>query len=66
MIASRSSLEDLNRRIGSDFITMDNFRPNIVVKGCLAFDEDTWSYIKIGEEVLFRVVKPCERYVLNN
>jgi hypothetical protein len=39
---------------------MNRFRPNIVVTGCEAFDEDTWRRIRIGDNT-FRVVKGCPR-----
>ena len=39
---------------------MNRFRPNLVVKGCDAFAEDTWKEIRIGEAV-FSVVKACTR-----
>jgi len=37
-IASESSLEDLNSRLTNP-VDMGNFRPSIVVKGSVAFDE---------------------------
>ena len=39
---------------------MNRFRPNIVVKGCEPFAEDTWNRIRIGD-VELAVVKPCAR-----
>ncbi|KAG7161339.1 Mitochondrial amidoxime reducing component 2-like 1 [Homarus americanus] len=62
MLATDSSLEDLNTRLSSP-ITMDSFRPNIVVKGSPAYDEDDWAFVKIGSAV-FRTLKPCERCIL--
>ncbi|MBL7961276.1 MOSC domain-containing protein, partial [bacterium] len=44
-------------------ITMNRFRPSVVVKGCDAFAEDTWNAVMIGE-LLFEVVKPCARCVV--
>ena len=63
LIANEASLEELNQRLvskGKDPIFMRNFRPNIVVKGCPAFDEDTWRAIRIGN-VILHVVKGCPR-----
>ena len=56
MVTSRTSLADLNRRIDAGhmnpdkapIMTMDRFRPNIVVNRSKPFDEDTWSEIQIG------------------
>jgi len=39
---------------------MNRFRPNLVVKGCEAYAEDTWKEIRVGEAV-FNVVKACTR-----
>ena len=39
---------------------MNRFRPNIVVRGCEPFAEDTWNRIRIGN-VTLAVVKPCAR-----
>ncbi|KAK7063119.1 Mitochondrial amidoxime reducing component 2 [Halocaridina rubra] len=62
MIASQSSLDDLNTRL-SDPVTMRNFRPNIVVEGTKAYDEDDWAYVRIGP-VQLRRLRPCERCLL--
>jgi uncharacterized protein YcbX len=39
---------------------MNRFRPNIVVKNCEPFAEDTWKRIRIGG-VEMALVKPCPR-----
>ncbi|HEY9733745.1 MAG TPA: MOSC N-terminal beta barrel domain-containing protein [Drouetiella sp.] len=62
LLISEESLQDLNNRLPEP-IPMNRFRPNIVVKGCGAFEEDKWNTIKIGE-LLFDVVKPCARCVI--
>ena len=59
LLISEESLVDLNSRL-NDPLPMNRFRPNIVVKGGNAFDEDNWKTIKIGE-LFFDVVKPCAR-----
>ena len=59
LVASEASLEDLNRRLEKP-ITIDRFRPNIVLKGCEPFEEDTWKRIRIGDVVL-RAAKPDVR-----
>jgi hypothetical protein len=63
LIASEESLADLNQRIqasGGNPIYMDRFRPNIILRGGAAYEEDTWGTIQIGE-VGIEVVKPCIR-----
>ncbi|HXH26353.1 MAG TPA: MOSC N-terminal beta barrel domain-containing protein [Candidatus Acidoferrum sp.] len=59
LLVSEASLDDLNSKLAEP-VPMNRFRPNIVVAGGNAFQEDTWKRIKIGE-VIFRVVKPCAR-----
>ncbi|XP_037804272.1 mitochondrial amidoxime-reducing component 1-like [Penaeus monodon] len=62
MVASQSSLDDLNGRLAEP-VSMGWFRPNVVVRGARPFDEDDWAFLKIGDVVLRRV-KPCERCLL--
>ncbi|NOH03824.1 MAG: MOSC domain-containing protein [Chloroflexi bacterium] len=64
LIASEESLQDLNSRLdASRSIPMNRFRPNLVVKGCEPFAEDTWKRIRIGT-VEMALVKPCARCVV--
>lgn len=60
MLINEDSIEELNSRIENK-VTPLQFRPNLVVKGPAAFEEDQWKWIKIGDEVIFRNVKPCSR-----
>jgi len=62
LLLSQASLDDLNQRM-EDPISMERFRPNIVVSGCEPFAEDNWRRIRVGELTL-RVVKPCSRCVI--
>jgi hypothetical protein len=41
-------------------LSMERFRPNLVVRGALPFAEDGWRVLRIGE-ALFRSVKGCDR-----
>jgi len=59
LLTSEEGLQDLNSRLESP-VPMNRFRPNLVVKGCKPFEEDTWNRIRIGD-VEFAVVKPCAR-----
>ncbi|MDP3073681.1 MAG: MOSC domain-containing protein [Opitutaceae bacterium] len=62
LVVSEASLADLNDRL--DFpLPMDRFRPNLVVSGCAAFDEDTWPRVRIGEAI-FRAGGPCARCIV--
>lgn len=62
LIANRSSLDELNRRIGGSRppLPMSRFRPNVVVEGPEPFAEDSWRAVMIGDH-LFHVVKGCPR-----
>lgn len=59
LIISEASLQDLNSKLDSP-LPMNRFRPNIVVKGCEPFAEDSWKRVKIGG-VEMALVKPCAR-----
>jgi len=62
LVIGEASLADLNSRLGQP-LAMNRFRPNIVVAGSEAFDEDGWEKIRVGDAV-FRVTKPCARCVM--
>lgn len=59
LLISQMSLEDLNGRL-TESVPMNRFRPNLVIDGTSAFEEDTWRSLQIGS-VSFRVAKPCAR-----
>jgi uncharacterized protein YcbX len=61
LLTSNASLDDLNRRLPSP-LPMNRFRPNIVIDGTTAFEEDGWKRIRING-IEFAVVKPCARCV---
>ena len=72
---SEESLQDLNLRLIRDGmassqnegkpedyqIPMDRFRPNVVIKGCNPYEEDTWQRVRVGGGVIMDVIKPCAR-----
>ena len=62
LLISEASLADLNDKLKQP-VSMRRFRPNLIVTGASAFEEDTWDNILIGD-LTFRVVKPCARCVL--
>ncbi|MFC3880193.1 MOSC domain-containing protein [Algoriphagus namhaensis] len=62
LIIGNESLNDLNSKL-EELVPMDRFRPNIVFDGGMAFEEDTWEFLEIGE-VRFKGVKPCARCIL--
>lgn len=72
LVVSQASLDELNRR-GASWaqensatwapVPMDRFRPNLVIEGGTAFQEDGWQSITIGT-ARFDLVKPCARCVI--
>lgn len=62
LLTNEASLRDLQNRCPAS-VKMEQFRPNLVVTGAQAWEEDSWKVVRIGE-VVFDVVKPCSRCVL--
>lgn len=63
LVISQASLDDLNGRLqaqGRAALPMNRFRPNIVIGGVEAFEEDYAESIAVGGAVL-KPVKPCPR-----
>lgn len=44
-------------------VTTAHFRPNFVVNGVRAHEEDGWRSVSFGGELRFRVTGPCSRCV---
>jgi uncharacterized protein YcbX len=66
LVVSEGSMSELNRRLavaGHAAAGVERFRPNIVLAGLEAHDEDRLDVIRIDadREVLLRPVKPCAR-----
>jgi uncharacterized protein YcbX len=59
LVISRASLAELNSRL-SKALPMERFRPNVVIDGVAAFDEDRIHELRVGG-VTLRLVKPCTR-----
>lgn len=63
LLIGQASLEDLNAKLGSAGrapLPMNRFRPNLVVDGLDAFEEDFLASLSAGGLTL-RPVKPCAR-----
>ena len=67
LVASQASLDELNQRLlaaGHAAVGMERFRPNLVLAGVHAHDEDRIDELFIGTaegEVWLQHVKPCTR-----
>jgi len=59
LVISRASLAELNSRLPKA-LPMERFRPNLVIDGVDAFDEDRIHELR-GDGVIIRIVKPCTR-----
>ena len=63
LVISKASLDDLNRRLeaaGKAAVPMERFRPNVVIDGVDAYEEDYLSTVSTPAYE-FRMVKPCAR-----
>jgi len=66
LVASEGSLAELNRRLvegGNAAVGIERFRPNILLAGLEAHDEDRFDELRIAAdpEVRLKPVKPCAR-----
>jgi uncharacterized protein YcbX len=59
LVISRASLAELNSRLPRP-LPMERFRPNVVIDGVGAYDEDRIHELGAGD-VTLRLVKPCTR-----
>ncbi len=62
LIIGEQSLADLNSRLNEP-VSMNRFRPNLVVSGSKPYEEDGWKNFTVGKNK-FAGVKPCARCVL--
>ena len=62
LLISAGALDELNSRL-SQPVSLDRFRPNLIVEGCEPHAEDGWRRIRVGS-VEFEVAKPCARCVV--
>ncbi|KAL3873398.1 hypothetical protein ACJMK2_036526 [Sinanodonta woodiana] len=63
MFMTTSSIDALNNQL-KEPITVENFRPNLLIENSIPFDEDEWDEIKIGDKVVYRCLEPCTRCLL--
>jgi uncharacterized protein YcbX len=72
LVASEASLAGLNERLaraGHPAVGIERFRPNLVLAGTEAHDEDRVTELRIeagGGPVVLRLVKPCSRCPIPN
>lgn len=61
LLINQASIDKLNTQIDRHLVKTLQFRPNLVINGPDAFSEDNWKWVRIGENVTFRILKPCTR-----
>lgn len=62
LLVSRASIDLLNEKLEQK-VSIDRFRPNIVIDGCPPHAEDDWHKIAIGD-IEIQLAKPCSRCVI--
>jgi uncharacterized protein YcbX len=62
LLISQASIDFLSEKVGYE-LSVERFRPNIVIKGCKPFEEDSWRRIAVGD-TQFDLVKSCSRCVI--
>jgi uncharacterized protein len=71
LVAGQASLDDLNARLqgaGQAAVGIERFRPNVVLAGLGAYEEDRLPLVRIAaaQAVELRLVKPCGRCPIPN
>lgn len=72
LVASQASLDDVNlrlARIGAAPVTMERFRPNLVLEGLEAYQEDELDELRFETEhgpIVIKLVKPCVRCAIRD
>ncbi|KAK7904544.1 hypothetical protein WMY93_017151 [Mugilogobius chulae] len=61
MLLSEASVKNLNTKLEKE-VTVERFRPNIIISDCEPFEEDSWEEIQIGSVRLKRVMA-CGRCI---
>lgn len=59
LLVSEASLALLNQQMDLS-LSMQRFRPNLIITDCASYAEDSWRKISIGD-ISFRLPKPCSR-----
>jgi len=62
LLLSESSLAGLNARLARP-VSMERFRPNLIIRGVDSHAEDSWRRLRVGA-MRFLVCKPCPRCVI--
>jgi len=72
LVLSQASVDDFNQKLvagGHPPVSAERFRPNILIEGCSAHDEDRSLQLQISDantSLALRLVKPCTRCAILN
>ncbi len=69
LLCTEASLSTVNERMesnGEQALDIIRFRPNIIIRGCDAFEEDRWKTVLIGSAGKFYIISHCLRCLLPN
>lgn len=61
LLANEASLRDLQNRCPAS-VSIEQFRPNLLVTGAAAWEEDTWKVVRIGEVILMSSNRAAAAY----
>lgn len=62
LLTNEASLSELNSHLDTA-VSMHRFRPNLVVNGTQAWEEESWKHVRLGE-VELQATKTCVRCIL--
>lgn len=62
LLTNVASLDEMNSHLDAH-VSVDRFRPNVIVEGFEAWAEESWSGVQIGE-VKFKCAKLCGRCIV--
>ena len=54
------------QRSDAPLVSVENFRPNLVIAGGVAHQEDLWTEVSVGKGLRLRVTGPCSRCAMVN
>lgn len=59
-LMNQASIDELNSILKTPVKPLQ-YRANLIVTGTEAYEEDSWQWIRVGDTVIFRVLKLCQR-----
>jgi len=69
LLVSETSVNDLSQRLvknGCSRVSPESFRPNLCIRGGIAFQEDTWTGFQVNDDLKFSAGERCKRCAMVN